>query len=141
VFSLLPVVANNPEKVSCDVRWCPHWVVLNLRKAAKASKILDFSLVLDGVKLGGGVEPTQSKAPADCCASQERGLQLSVPVQTRMTTANFTKRVNGACFLKWRGKMELAESVASLSNSRRDRGGRLLDASTQDVIEIPLSSK
>jgi len=52
----------------------------------------------------------------------------------------FQKESNGACFVKWRGKMELAESIDGFIRFERPWRKRLLDTRTQEIIEIPLSS-
>jgi hypothetical protein len=52
----------------------------------------------------------------------------------------FQKESNGECFVNWRGKMELAESVDSFMRfEERPWRKRLLDSATQEIIEIPLS--
>ena len=54
----------------------------------------------------------------------------------------FQKESNGACFVKWRGKMELAESIIGFERyEERPWRKRLLDSATQEIIEIPLSTK
>jgi hypothetical protein len=53
----------------------------------------------------------------------------------------FQKESNGACFVWWRGKMELAESVFGFERyEARPWRKRLLDSATQEIIEIPLST-
>jgi hypothetical protein len=53
----------------------------------------------------------------------------------------FQKESNGACFVRWRGKMELAESVFGFERyEARPWRKRLLDSATQEIVEIPLST-
>jgi hypothetical protein len=52
----------------------------------------------------------------------------------------FQKESNGACFVPWRGKMELAENLNGFVRyEERPWRKRLLDTSTLEVVEMPLS--
>jgi hypothetical protein len=53
----------------------------------------------------------------------------------------FQKESNGACFVRWRDKMELAEDIDGFMRyEERPWRKRLLDSATQEIIEIPLST-